>query len=123
MVTPPDTPTCRIKGIIRSVAFEAQRTTGPGRDDEDGPLPPGAVQGSTYPAEYRLLVLVQEVSFASGGQDSETCEDRYAAGEEIPLYVYASEVGEGDAFEEGQVIEGHVWNGYFKTHSLAGRKR
>jgi hypothetical protein len=117
MVVPPDTPTCRIKGIIKNVKFEGEQIY-PNADDDSALLPPGVMHGTTSPAQFRLRVLVQEITYVSGSENRETCKERYKKDDEDIFFIYQSEVKAGDDFLEEQVIEGEVWNGYFKSYTL-----
>ena len=117
MVVPPDTPTCNIKGVILEVHFEDEQVI-PGTDDNSDLLPPGVMPGTSSPARFRLRELVQEITYVSGSETKETCEERYKKNEEDILFIYQSQVKDGDDFQVGQVIAGEIWNDYFKSYTL-----
>lgn len=113
MVVPPRTPTCRIRGTIRRVDFEEGHAP-----DDDAFGPPGSVPGVGSPAQYRLTIILQHVSYVTGDDEEETCEERYVPGSEDVVFLYQDALKPGDAFREGQVIEGEVWNGYLRSYAL-----
>ena len=117
MIVPPDTPTCRIKGIIKNVKFEDRQTKS--TTDVTEPYLPGRQQWLDIPAQFRLTVQIQEVTYISGSENRETCKERYKIGDEDILFIYQSLVKDGDDFQEGRVIIGEVWNGYFNSYSLS----
>ena len=117
MVVPPDTPKCRIKGVIIDVHFEDEQIY-PSADDDSVLLPPGVMPGTSSPAQFRLRVLIQEITYVSGSRTKETCEERYKKNDEDIFFIYQSRVNDSDDFQVGQVIEGEVWNGYFKSYTL-----
>jgi hypothetical protein len=118
MVVPPDTPICYVRGIIKDVQFEKERTSPP---EVDGEIvnPPGVMPDTKIPAQYRLTVLIKEVTSIGGNKESEKCENIYKIDSENTLFIYSNRVREGDELIVDQLIRGEVWNGYFRSYSLS----
>jgi hypothetical protein len=117
MVVPPDTPTRRIKGIIKKVKFENQKTISTA--DKTEPYLPGRQGWFDVPAQFRLTVQIQEVTFVSSSENKETNKVRYKIGDDEIFFIYQSNVNSEDEFQVGQIITGEVWNGYFNSYSLS----
>jgi hypothetical protein len=117
MVVPPDTPTCRIKGIIKKVKFEAKKTK-PTADPTE-PYLPGRDQWEDVPAQYLLTVQILEVICINDCGDEKNCKEQYSVGEKNTLLIYQSDMNDGDEFLEGQVIECEMSNGYLTSYSLS----
>lgn len=117
MVVPLDTPTCRIKGTITKVKFEDRQIKSTAVENE--PYLPGRIPYIDVPAQFRLTVQIQKVTYISGSENGETCRERYKIGDDEIFFIYQSNVNNKDEFQEGQIITGEVWNGYFNSYTLS----
>jgi hypothetical protein len=110
-------PTCHITGILKKVEFERQKTISTFEDNE--PFLPGRKAWVDIPAQFRLTVQIQEVTYVNGNKNGESCKEGYKIGEDYILFIFQSNVNNEDEFQVGQIITGEVRNGYFNPYSLS----
>ena len=116
MVAPLHTPTCKIKGIIKKVDFESQKSI-PTTDPTE-PYLPGRERWEEVPAQFKLTVQIQEVICNGNCGDEKNCKEQYSVGEENTLLIFQSDLNDGDEFVEMQIIECEMANGYLTSYKL-----